>query len=355
MTPTPASNLSDEQIEEAIAAEVGYYSGAWDTVPIGELIAAFRKVLDRARATAEPVLLEELDARLESLAALKKRADTMPIMNEWQWLNSLRNRLKGRLGATVAPSPAPTIHTDFCWLVELRSPHITTPIYHTGFVTLSGESRSTKLPQEAKRYPTKEAAQRVAIKLGFTLAGTWEAIEHGFERAASGASPEPTAERALLEFWSHEGRLQTFEDRERFRKAVRSLAVGTEIPQKHSADPVASGGTPPGAVDGTFKCPRCGLDTPHWHDPRDPVRVIQRGPEGNLEEYVPRSEPGEPPPEDIAYWLAHGTPSSDACSACKGAGTQQGMCGSGPDTWACDVECSKCGGTGARPVQTGVS
>lgn len=38
-------------------------------------------------------VLTEITERMQALTALKKRADSMPIMNEWQWLNSLRNRL----------------------------------------------------------------------------------------------------------------------------------------------------------------------------------------------------------------------------------------------------------------------
>ncbi|HDR9501269.1 TPA: hypothetical protein QDC06_004565 [Burkholderia cepacia] len=44
---------------------------------------------DNSRADA----LTEITDRLQALTALKKRTDSMPIMNEWQWLNNLRNRL----------------------------------------------------------------------------------------------------------------------------------------------------------------------------------------------------------------------------------------------------------------------
>ncbi|WP_230942713.1 hypothetical protein [Burkholderia cepacia] len=47
------------------------------------------KTTDKSRADA----LTEITDRLQALTALKKRADSMPIMNEWQWLNNLRNRL----------------------------------------------------------------------------------------------------------------------------------------------------------------------------------------------------------------------------------------------------------------------
>ncbi|KWI55778.1 hypothetical protein WM06_08155 [Burkholderia cepacia] len=47
--------------------------------------------------------LTEITERLQALTALKKRTDSMPVMNEWQWLNSLRNRL---LAASPVEQPA---------------------------------------------------------------------------------------------------------------------------------------------------------------------------------------------------------------------------------------------------------
>lgn len=54
-------------------------------------------------AQAGAGVLPELEKHLLSLAALKKRTDSMPVMTEWQWLNSLCNRLKSR---AAAPAPA---------------------------------------------------------------------------------------------------------------------------------------------------------------------------------------------------------------------------------------------------------
>ncbi|WP_233343681.1 hypothetical protein [Burkholderia cepacia] len=47
--------------------------------------------------------LTEITERLQALMALKKRTDSMPVMNEWQWLNNLRNRL---LAASPVEQPA---------------------------------------------------------------------------------------------------------------------------------------------------------------------------------------------------------------------------------------------------------
>lgn len=47
--------------------------------------------------------LTEITERLQALTALKKRTDSMPVMNEWQWLNNLRNRL---LAASPVEQPA---------------------------------------------------------------------------------------------------------------------------------------------------------------------------------------------------------------------------------------------------------
>ncbi|ERJ35076.1 hypothetical protein L810_2220 [Burkholderia sp. AU4i] len=49
--------------------------------------------------------LTEITERLQALTALKKRTDSMPVMNEWQWLNNLRNRL---LAASPVEQPATT-------------------------------------------------------------------------------------------------------------------------------------------------------------------------------------------------------------------------------------------------------
>lgn len=56
---------------------------------------------DAAMSGAQGWVLEDVTNRLQSLAALKKRADSMPVMHEIQWLTSLRNRMlaAGRLVA----------------------------------------------------------------------------------------------------------------------------------------------------------------------------------------------------------------------------------------------------------------
>lgn len=73
--------------------------------------------------------------------------------------------------------------TNFCWLVELFSSDETDSLgyYHTGFTNLSGESRSTKDPYQARRYATFEEAQKIASSM-LNILGVWKAIEHGFHK-----------------------------------------------------------------------------------------------------------------------------------------------------------------------------
>jgi hypothetical protein len=54
------------------------------------------------------------------------------------------------------------------------------------------------------------------------------------------ASPQDTL-RDLLEFWTHESRLQTFEDRDRFRKAARATLDGISAAQTPSFCPQCGG------------------------------------------------------------------------------------------------------------------
>jgi hypothetical protein len=48
-------------------------------------------------------------------------------------------------------------------------------------------------------------------------------------------SQQDSALRELLEFWVYDGRLQTFEDRERFRKAARAAIADTSTDQNGDA------------------------------------------------------------------------------------------------------------------------
>jgi len=69
---------------------------------------------------------------------------------------------------------------EFCWLVELFLPGGNSlGWYHTGFTDISNNSRSTQSPWEAKRYATKEEAERVASRM-LHKQGVWRAVEHGF-------------------------------------------------------------------------------------------------------------------------------------------------------------------------------
>lgn len=50
-------------------------------------------------------LHSEMASRMVALMALMKRSEAMPIMNEWQWLNSTRNSSRAALAATQPKGP----------------------------------------------------------------------------------------------------------------------------------------------------------------------------------------------------------------------------------------------------------
>jgi hypothetical protein len=83
----------------------------------------------------------------------------------------------------------------YCWLVELFLPEGNSMgYYHTGFTGLDGfSSRTTQDANEARKYETKEDAEKVAAKLAH-LQGVWRAIEHGF--MAEHPAPSVVADEA---------------------------------------------------------------------------------------------------------------------------------------------------------------
>jgi hypothetical protein len=84
-----------------------------------------------------------------------------------------------KTGRAERASPQ-AVPAEFCWLVELFEPSGNSlGHYHTGFSDTSWQSRSTKDPHQARRYNSKEEAERAASEL-FSKAGVWRAVEHGF-------------------------------------------------------------------------------------------------------------------------------------------------------------------------------
>lgn len=106
-----------------------------------------------------------------------------------------------RAAIDAAVAEARAVPEEFCWLVELFEGDGTgnsAGWYHTGFVDIGGHSRTTKSPYEARRYASRDQAERVAAKLGHTLTGTWKAVEHGFSTTPSPTEPAMLAERVAL-------------------------------------------------------------------------------------------------------------------------------------------------------------
>lgn len=79
------------------------------------------------------------------------------------------------------------------WLLELFMPHdgVTLGYYHTGFRDIGGYSKTTKNPEEAKKYDSKRQAENAAARL-YSKIGVWRAIEQGFYEN-SPAVPEKDA------------------------------------------------------------------------------------------------------------------------------------------------------------------
>jgi hypothetical protein len=99
----------------------------------------------------------------------------------------LSQLLTGRPDTSGAPDPSSSM-SETCWLVELFDGDGTGASrgrYHTGFTDLSGLSRTTKNPHDARRYTSQAEADAVAEKLGQTLTGTWRATEHSITPVVS--------------------------------------------------------------------------------------------------------------------------------------------------------------------------
>lgn len=81
----------------------------------------------------------------------------------------------------------------YAWLVELFEPGGNSMgHYHTGFTEfLPFESRTTRDPNQARRYATRADALKVCVRL-LHMRGVWRPVEHGFEDSKTpnaGSSP----------------------------------------------------------------------------------------------------------------------------------------------------------------------
>lgn len=95
----------------------------------------------------------------------------------------------------AAPAQAEPVADAYAWLVELFEGDGTwnsAGCYHTGVTDLSGHSVTTTDPYKARRYDTREHAERAAEGLGATLRGTWKAVQHAFAQPQP-AQAEPAA------------------------------------------------------------------------------------------------------------------------------------------------------------------
>jgi len=97
-----------------------------------------------------------------------------------KYMEGIYEKLKQRLAVEDDDHRWSKMKLETCWLVELLVPGSKSlGYYHTGFTDISGNSRSTNNPNEAKKYESRRAAADIAVKL-FHLQGVWTPVEHGF-------------------------------------------------------------------------------------------------------------------------------------------------------------------------------
>lgn len=109
---------------------------------------------------------------------------------------------KATLAHGVPASPEPHPFT-FHWLVELRPAfHHHPPFpatYYAGWID-GIEAAKTTDPLEAVRFTSKDHAERMAKRLGFTLSCVWTAVEHGFATDGVRGAPQPDLKDLLDRF-----------------------------------------------------------------------------------------------------------------------------------------------------------
>jgi hypothetical protein len=82
-------------------------------------------------------------------------------------------------------------------------------------------------------------------------------IAHGLAHPCEACAAE-LPYRKLLEHWTHESHLQTFEDRERFRKAAKELLGGVGVPADSAALPLTCWGLSSFCAEVGHKCRAAG-------------------------------------------------------------------------------------------------
>lgn len=215
---TPSASIDPAKKEKMVRAFHEWIAGKYDMEDSDVWCAAWRAALSGTpKEEPEPVALiivldgppshdggrfveiEDANGKSFNAGEWKQRTDGL-----WE----LRVGARHLAAHPVRESPA----TEFCWLVELFEPNggNSMGFYHTGFTTLGGDSRSTKDPHQAKRYPSKAQAAAVAADL-FSKAGVWRAVEHGFSRASLVEQPSDDplnwAKRAYDKVMTHAGTL----------------------------------------------------------------------------------------------------------------------------------------------------
>jgi hypothetical protein len=213
MTTTPQQVLSDDEIDRAqgeaylALSNTGFTGGmggeTWDRASARAIEAAVLAKI-QAAPQAVPPLWEAFHSMQASqstvdpeiaqatakgfYAMLEDGTQAQPISQHCIELRSEPGCRYSGLCIHCAQQPAQGVgevasKSEFCWLVENFLGDGTgnsTGQYHTGFTDLSGGSRSTTDPMQAKRYSTWKQANTASVKLGHTLSGTWRAVQHGF-------------------------------------------------------------------------------------------------------------------------------------------------------------------------------
>lgn len=142
---------------------------------IGSIYFAGDFVAETANERTLESLLREVGTRYASWAEVDEGYDKLQLPSLACWPPHDSHECK-----KCHPDSGSNVKLETYWLVELFLPGGNSlGYYHTGFTDISGQSRATKNPHEARKYSSLENANAMAKRL-HSKQGVWKAISHGF-------------------------------------------------------------------------------------------------------------------------------------------------------------------------------